>query len=771
MKITEAIGVRGENLSSKNGAGGKTMRNLFGIRNENLKSKHRKGEIDMTDSIGVRGEHLKSNQRKGERTMSRTLGMGKEHLKSDEGGRTMSKTLGIRWLVVAAGAAMLLVLGAACTKEVEVPGETIIVEKEVVKTVEVPGETIVVEKEVVKTVEVEVPGKTVTVTKEVIKEVEVPGETVVVTKEVLKEVEVPGETVVVTKEVLKVVEVRQGYVTDPTTGKVVTAPQYGGTIRAIGNLKNEGIDPYFRYTAGIWIGLVNEKLGIGDWAVDRSLVGFDTLYLPDVALIGQLAESWENPDPLTYVFKIRDGVFWHDKAPVNGRQLTAHDVAYSFQRLVFGVDGGESSADLKLGAALGKIAFDSITATDDSTVVFKLKEPSLTALTSMLVGEHTFVVAREVVEQFGDIQDWRNVTGTGPYQLTDVLEGSSWTYTKIDDYWGFDPKYPENRLPYADKVEYIIVNDPAAITSLMRSGQADFMGFGLNSHLTSVDQAVNLEKTNPELVFYPYTYRSETAIFWNAQQPPFDDIRVRRAISMAIDFDAIAKSYMQGWGDASPSGPIGPAVLGYALPFEEWPDEVKQYYRYDPEAAEKLLDEAGYPRGADGVRFSTRYGHYEFFDLGYYQIAMDYLRQIGIDVEIEVLTRAVRAEMIRTLSYVGLMTDTWAKEYPTPLAALGQYYSKQPVVRHNNHDAEFDEYYENAQAATTIEEQKAWAQKADLRVAEQLWTIRGPIAPLFGATQPWIKGYNGEGDLGAMQRPTVLQYLWVDQDLKQQMGH
>ena len=281
------------------------------------------------------------------------------------------------------------------------------------------------------------------------------------------------------------------------------------------------------------------------------------------------------------------------------------------------------------------------------------------------------VIAREVVEQFGDVQDWRNVTGTGPYQLTDVVEGSSWTFEKVDDYWGFDPKYPDNRLPYADTVEYAIVNDPAAITALLRSGQADFMGFGLNSHLTSVDSAVNLQKTNPDLVLHPFAYRSETAIFWNVQQPPFDDFRVRRAISMAIDFDAIAENYMQGWGDASPSGPIGPAVLGYALPFEEWPGEVKQYYRYDPEAAEKLLDEAGYPRGADGVRFSTRYGHYEFFDLGYYQIAMDYLRQIGIEVEIEVLSRAVRAEIISTLSYVGLMSDTWAKEYGSPLAPLG----------------------------------------------------------------------------------------------------
>ena len=86
-------------------------------------------------------------------------------------------------------------------------------------------------------------------------------------------------------------------------------------------------------------------------------------------------------------------------------------------------------------------------------MVFKLKEPALTALNRILVDDHGYIVAREVVEQFGDIQDWRNVTGTGPYQLTDVLEGSSWTYTKVDGYWGFDPKYPANRLPYADTVE------------------------------------------------------------------------------------------------------------------------------------------------------------------------------------------------------------------------------------------------------------------------------------------------------------------------------
>ena len=117
-------------------------------------------------------------------------------------------------------------------------------------------------------------------------------------------------------------------VLDPSTGEMVTAPEYGGTIRPIVALKPEGIDPYYRYTAGFWIGLVNETLGIGDWTFDRSVFAFDTLYMPDEVLTGHLAESWETPDPLTYVFKLRDDVFWHDKAPVNGRRLTARGISF-----------------------------------------------------------------------------------------------------------------------------------------------------------------------------------------------------------------------------------------------------------------------------------------------------------------------------------------------------------------------------------------------------------------------------------------------------------
>ena len=269
----------------------------------------------------------------------------------------------LRWLVVAVSAAMLLAVAAACSSEtIEVPGETVVVEKEVVRTVEVPGETVV--KEVIK--EVQVPGETVVVKEEVVKEVMVPGETVVVEKEVVKtvevpgetvtaevvkEVQVPGETVVVEKEVVKTVEVPgqtvvvekvvvqevpgQNYVADPTTGNAVTAPQYGGTLTYAS--KEEWANPDV-LVANKWGAMFNrfvsEKMGFANWGIDRAEYKLADWWTPLFAMTGSLAESWETPDDKTIVLNIRKGVQWHDKAPMDGRELTAQDIEYNFDSLV-----------------------------------------------------------------------------------------------------------------------------------------------------------------------------------------------------------------------------------------------------------------------------------------------------------------------------------------------------------------------------------------------------------------------------------------------------
>ena len=93
------------------------------------------------------------------------------------------------------------------------------------------------------------------------------------------------------------------------------------------------------------------------------------------------------------------------------------------------------------------LPWESIEATDKYTVVMKLKEPSLSALGAILDEPYHWILPREVIAQYGDYTDWRNVVGTGPFMLTDYAEGVSRTYTRNPDYWGSDEKYPGATAP------------------------------------------------------------------------------------------------------------------------------------------------------------------------------------------------------------------------------------------------------------------------------------------------------------------------------------
>ena len=99
--------------------------------------------------------------------------------------------------------------------------------------------------------------------------------------------------------------------------------------------------------------------------------------------------------------------------------------------------------------------------------------------------------------------------------------------------------------------------------------------------------------------------RRQHLLVLNVNMPPFDDIRVRKAMQMALDLEVINAVYFRGYGDMTPHGQVGNALIGYFIPFEQWPEEVKEGYRYDPEGAEALLDAAGYPRLADDIRFKS----------------------------------------------------------------------------------------------------------------------------------------------------------------------
>ena len=174
---------------------------------------------------------------------------------------------------------------------------------------------------------------------------------------------------------------------------------------------------------------VLEKLSMPNWAIDRDVWDMKNTYVQPENLVGALAESWEVPDDLTYIFYIRQGVRWHDKAPLNGRAFTAQDVVYNFHRWL-GIGSGFTEPSPN-AYDLGAIPFESITAESPRKVVMKLKRPYLTALNLIIEWCCIFIYPPEVIRQHGDAKEWRNLVGTGPFMLTDHVEGSSLTYTKV----------------------------------------------------------------------------------------------------------------------------------------------------------------------------------------------------------------------------------------------------------------------------------------------------------------------------------------------------
>ena len=289
------------------------------------------------------------------------------------------------------------------------------------------------------------------------------------------------------------------YVTDPSTGKQVLKPAYGGTITAaLLTLPFDHADTWVSHAGGVIGGAALDKLGQADWAVDRSVNKLVTYY-PESVVTGHLAESWENPDPLTYIYKIRDNVFFHDKPPVNGRQFTADDMAANYERLfAIGRFAGQEPAAHTWGTK--GLPFESVTATDELTLQIKLSRPNADTHRQLFDDCHVRAYPPEIFDRLGDAN---NVIGTGPFIMNEYVSGSSVTWDRNPDYWKDDEKYPGNRLPYADKLVMLMMSDEATRLAALRSGQIDITGETGVSRIKSIANAVQLQEDVAGIQLFP----------------------------------------------------------------------------------------------------------------------------------------------------------------------------------------------------------------------------------------------------------------------------
>ena len=719
----------------------------------------------------------------------------------------MYTSTSMRWLVVAVSAAMLLAVAAACGSEtIEVPGETVVVKEEVVKEVMVPGETVVVEKVVTETVEVpgetvtvevvkevQVPGETVVVEKVVTQTVEVPGETVVVEKEVVKEVKVPGETVVVEKEVVKTVagpervvikevEVVGKQYARNVWGEVVDKPQYGGSVSAISIDAGSWnvFDMWHPNSGEAWNVFVLECLGTLDLTLPRDKTPYLTARYSDMSMArGLLAESWDvSPDMLTYTFNIREGVKWHNKAPMNGRELTAADVVFNFERNLGLGDFAEAGPGPAFWAFTpSKLSVESVTALDESTVVVRTHKAQLTSLGGLMGVPESGgcrIMPPDVISKYGDMKDWKNVAGTGPYMITDVVPSSFITFERNPDYWQNDPMHPDlqNRLPYIDQITLIEILDSAVQVAAMRSGKSALYG----AKKLSLPVAYHLRETNPELGFSRVAGSSKTTNAMRADRPPFDDINVRIAMQKAINLNEIVFGYYGGDADPTPAGFVPAFKTDQYIPYDEWPEYTKWMYEYDADEAERLLDEAGYPRGADGIRFKIGWdvnfpgwGH----DIDLAILVTSYWDKIGVDVEVQHFPdSSVMWARASTGDHDGMTEGCCRHRQAGPFHVSGgsRFYGS-PSTHTGITDPVYNAAWEAATAATTLEDLAKATREANQRYIEQMWSNMFPVTPFYMVHQPWLKNYRGELGAGTEDHLQVLKYLWVDTQLKEAMGH
>ena len=515
---------------------------------------------------------------------------------------------------------------------------------------------------------------------------------------------------------------------------------------------------------------VLEAMGDVDWSLPRDNARYLTSRYVDMSYAGaELAEDWSiSSDLLTYTFDIREGVQWHNKAPMNGRELTAEDIEFTFLR-DFGMGSGAAEPNPFYEAFHG-IPVESIEATGDNNLVIKLSEPGhiLDIQWLLGVGETPtgLIVPPEVVEQSGDIQDWENVVGTGPYEITAFQPGASLTLTKNPNYWQIDPIHPglNNRLPYADEIRLFVIDDSATRAAALRTGKTALAG---GKHL-SLEQALALQNTNPELVARMLAGVQSTTPIMRGDREPFNDRNVRIAMQKAINLAEINSGYYYGMANPTPTGFITALAPDMFIPFEEWPADVKAQYEYDPDEAERLLDEAGYPRGSDGVRINAGWDLKAEWaeDVDLALLASNYWKKIGVNVEINAQSDdGVYFNRILEASHGGMTHGCCRHKNVLPVGEMSFSVGLAGGYTY------LDELIARAGEETDTEAYRLIAREMDELYIREVSSIYLGRVPLIMLHQPWLKGYRGEygGAFEGFHR--VLIYAWVDQDLKQKMGH
>jgi peptide/nickel transport system substrate-binding protein len=518
-------------------------------------------------------------------------------------------------------------------------------------------------------------------------------------------------------------------------------PKYGGTLR-MSALNIKAFDPArtASYKTNMMISFIYEGLVTGDQEKMRKDPNFHRDvggYTPPNFIKGALAESWKWQDSTTLIFHLRKGVKFQNKPPVNGREFVADDVTFSFKRY-------RTSKRLDQ-YVLNHV--DSITAKDKYTIVFKLKEPYSQAISHMGLGLNHFIVPHEVVEKEGNLSNWETAIGTGPFLLDNFSPGNALTYKKNPEYW-------DKGKPIVDEIKALIIPDVETQLAALRTGKIDIVDSIQPIKVSS------LKETNPSLQFRKYLF-VPYAIYMRTDKKPFNDIRVRKALAMAIDRKKIADRY---WG-----GDAEILAHPYPPPWEEVYTplnklgEAAEIYSYNPEKAKKLLREAGYPNGfKTKLTYTLGYGRVWAQQM---ELVKEYFSKIGVDLQLVLKEYMAYYTTAHKGKYEGMGAGLHGQS--DPLGSARYFLPGSTMNKSHVNDPKYNEMVRQLKLAYDDRaEFDAIAREINRYVVGQAWNIAMPSPYIYVIWQPWVKNFYGAIAAMRYDRGHAFTDVWVDESLR-----
>jgi peptide/nickel transport system substrate-binding protein len=510
--------------------------------------------------------------------------------------------------------------------------------------------------------------------------------------------------------------------------------------------------------------LTNEQLLEGDWKKGPAGSGDQDWSMGFIGrselLTGCLAESWEFPDETTIVFHIRQGIRWQNKAPVSGRELTADDVAFNINRAF------TSKGSYLFLVYPAQYRPTSVKTLDKYTVEIKIPL-TMHGQMFLVIGNFMTNYPPDMIAKYGDMSDWRNACGTGPWMLTDFVANSSQTYKRNPDYWKKDPFHPQNQLPYIDEIKGLNIPDASTRYSALRTGKLDVLGPGAPA--ITWDDAESIIMTSPQLQHVEWLSSPAVPVGrMDKQDLPFKDIKVRRALNMAINREALVNDYYKGHATlfAIPYPPT-PAYSKIFTPLEEQSQEVQEMFTHNPTKAKELLADAGYPNGFKTVIDCTQN------DVDILSIIREDFLAIGVDMQINPLETTVntaqqRARANKEMTFKGLIMDY---QYPWRMLMLriesadNNAYVDDPYFRAPYEEISQKVGYDDAR----VNEILKVVGKKSLETAYGVWL---PAYDVYTFWWPWVQNSYGAWGWGGYYTPNdQLQYIWLDKSLKKSMGY